>query len=125
MTPDECALHLARIYRHDQELHLSALYRKTNTRNQAELSDSFARFTADASCILRNDGRAGKRSATTFGGTPPHSLNHPALRAAVIGAVKEHVVPAISIAVILPSAAVDKFEAIRSRKSAGGQLALT
>ena len=36
MTPDECALHLG-VSIATIRTHLSALYRKTNTRNQAEL----------------------------------------------------------------------------------------
>ncbi|MCD7096342.1 hypothetical protein L7H74_20340 [Klebsiella quasipneumoniae] len=36
MTPDECALHLG-VSITTIRTHLSALYRKTHTRNQAEL----------------------------------------------------------------------------------------
>jgi len=36
MTPDECALHLG-VSIATIRTHLSALYRKTHTRNQAEL----------------------------------------------------------------------------------------
>lgn len=62
MTPDECALHLG-VSIATFRTHLRALYRKTHTRHQAELLLILRAIHGRWFRFLRNDGRAGKRSA--------------------------------------------------------------
>ena len=62
MTPDECALHLG-VSIATIGTHLSALYQKTHTRHQAELLLILRVIDGEWFRSVRNDGRAGKRSA--------------------------------------------------------------
>ena len=102
--------------------HLSALYQKTPTRHQAELLLILRVIDGEWFRSVRNDGRAGKRSAPLSAARRRiRQSSSPPRR--VIGAVKEHVVQHLHRGHIAV-AAVDKFEG-DTFVEIGGVMALT